>query len=464
MTVQLSSPMEHCSCPLSLQGIAILVACFMIDICLGGIYSYGNVIPYIVSYARNRSEPLDIRYSEGVYIYATQVASIGIFTVLGGILEKRYGPRLVSFAGGLLISLGFFSSYFAIRTNFWLLLLTYGFAYGLGFGITYMAPLACAMKWHSKRKGLAVGVVTCGAATGALLIPFVQTLYINPTNEIANDYPYKENPNEQYFIQVDVLDRVPYLFLIMGGMSVLQLVSSLFLVNPPPEALLKADIDSNKLKYSAVRPDSDLTSKEGVDSENLADNSEKLSVLQMLKMFQFYYWWSIFFIMFMVIAFITSLYKVFGLEEVENNDLFMTVVLVVSSVMNGISRVIWGLLCDAAGYKFTFVLLTALTLCFISTFYATYISMYMFLAWVCFLYIAFGGFFAMSAMAVSHVFGQVNFGVAYGLILTAQSPAGVLVALIADLLINVIDWYGMFFILTGFSLISFVLVLIHRER
>ena len=66
-----------------------------------------------------------------------------------------------------------------------------------------------------------------GFGLGALGFNALQTLYINPAN-IA--------PVDGLFTTSEVIDRVPWVFLIMGGTyAAMQLIGSLMITLPPPD-------------------------------------------------------------------------------------------------------------------------------------------------------------------------------------------------------------------------------------
>lgn len=73
-------------------------------------------------------------------------------------------------------------SAFTIKKSYYLFLVTYGFMFGFGVGITYAPPMNAAMKWFPKHKGLVNGVIVAGFGGGAFIFDFVQTAYLNPNN------------------------------------------------------------------------------------------------------------------------------------------------------------------------------------------------------------------------------------------------------------------------------------------
>lgn len=200
----------------------------IVHLTLGTVYTFGNVAPYIVSYVRERSSPADLHSGTVSWIYAFALGGQGCSMFFGGLVEKRLGPRLSTLIGCGIMSLGVFLSYVAVRVSFWLLLLTYGALFGVGVGIAYVGPLACAMRWMPRWKGVMAGLVLAGFGLGALVFTPIQTAFINPDNH---------RPEGDVFTQAEVLDRVPSVFLLLGGLYILlQVVGSLLIVDPPEES------------------------------------------------------------------------------------------------------------------------------------------------------------------------------------------------------------------------------------
>ena len=209
-----------------LRGYVVIAGGFIVHLTLGSIYTFGNLVPYITSYIRERSHPTDLRPAAGAWIYTLALGGQGLSMILGGLLERKLGPRVSTLMGSLLMTLGVLLSYAAIKVSFWLLLFTYGVMFGLGVGIAYIGPIASAIRWMPRWKGVTTGVVLSGFGLGALIFDPIQTGYINPHNE-----PHKDPDG---FSDKHLLDRVPSIFLILGAIYlVLQVVGSLMIVDPP---------------------------------------------------------------------------------------------------------------------------------------------------------------------------------------------------------------------------------------
>ena len=265
----------------------MLSACFLVHFILGAKYTFGNYIPYILSYTRQRSHPSDLRYGESMWLYSTSVFFQGLSSYFGGWLERKLGPRLSTLTGSAVIVSGVLLSYFTVQHSFWLLLLTYGILYGTGTGIAFIGPLVCAMRWFPKWKGLASGFISSGFGLSALLFNVIQTAFINPANAKPSYAPYATDPDEKYFIDAGVLDRVPYSFLFIGVIyAVILVMVSLLLFNPPEpqdnsKQCLPADketaVESNhrKTPLHSFQDRQCVHSEEGVDQEITGDDSDK---------------------------------------------------------------------------------------------------------------------------------------------------------------------------------------------
>ena len=206
-----------------LQPLVVIFGGFLVHLTLGTFYTFGNMAPYIVAYINNQSHPSNLQFATSSWIYALNLGGNGCTMFIGGILAHKIGPRWTALIGSMILSAGVFLSYFAIKISFFLLLLTYGVMFGVGIGLSYIGPVMCAQRWLPKWKGLACGAVVSGFGLGALVFNAVQTSYINPQNIVEEDWE-----------QEGVLERVPKVFLLLGGCYLsLQIIGSLLLFSPP---------------------------------------------------------------------------------------------------------------------------------------------------------------------------------------------------------------------------------------
>lgn len=428
------------------QVCTVLAGAFLVHLTLGSYYTFGNMVPYMISFMRNQSDTVWIRADDAPYILASQLTGHSLLMFLGGVLETRFGPRLTTLLGGWLMSLGVLLTFFTIKASFWLVLVTYGLMVGAGNGIAYIGPIACVMRWLPRWKAVAVGIVVAGFGLSASIFNAVQTAFINPENLFPNYAPFLETPKEKYFTQEDLLERVPYCFLLLGGTyALMQFIGCIFLVNPPPSKTNGQD------SYLIEKKESTNT-----------DREINLKPQQVLCTSNFYQLWFMYSMAGATNSFLTSLYKQFGLAE-GIEDHFLTAVGSVSAVFNLLGRILWGLLGDILTYKIVIVLLAGtMTTLMLSLYITTVGGQWMYLIWISGLFFCIGGNSSIFPAATAHCFGQKYIGVNYSLVFTCQIGGGVLNAFLASQLVSIIDWWGMFFVLSGLSFIWLLLALLHH--
>ncbi len=100
----------------------------------------------------------------------------GLMAPFAAALMARFGLRRVTSGALLLVAAGAGLSIFA--TAPWMLVLTWGVMIGLGTGsMALVFAATVADTWFVKRRGLVVGVLTAGSATGQLVfLPFIAIL------------------------------------------------------------------------------------------------------------------------------------------------------------------------------------------------------------------------------------------------------------------------------------------------
>lgn len=100
----------------------------------------------------------------------------GLMAPFAAALMARFGLRRVTASALLLVAAGAALSIFA--TEPWMLVLTWGVLIGLGTGsMALVFAATVADQWFIKRRGLVVGILTAGSATGQLaFLPFIALL------------------------------------------------------------------------------------------------------------------------------------------------------------------------------------------------------------------------------------------------------------------------------------------------
>ncbi|XP_021344893.1 uncharacterized protein LOC110444864, partial [Mizuhopecten yessoensis] len=274
--------------------------------------------------------------------------------------------------------------------------------FGFGVGIAYATPMGCGMKWLPDKRGLVNGLVVAGFGGGAFIFDQVQTAYLNPDNLAPN----KVVDQDKYFDQDSVLDRVPRMFLVLGGCyAAIQLVGVILLKDPP-----------ESISEQVNRNDEETQLLTSIGSVQNTDYSPR----QVLKKKSFYMLWFLFLFNGQGIQFISSLYKTYGQTFIKD-DHFLAIVGSLAAVCNGGGRILWGYLADKFCFKVASMLSCGLFCVCILTFPLTErFGSALYLLYVCLLFLSFSGNFSLLPTATAKCFGQKYYAINYGFVFTAS--------------------------------------------
>jgi len=132
----------------------------VINLCIGSVYAWSVF-----------RKPLEAMFNVGAtqsgMPFTVFLAFFALLMPFAGKLLDKYGPKMISVAGGIVVGLGWILSKNASDMTF--LTITYGVIAGAGVGIVYGAPIAVATRWFPDKKGLAVGLTVLGFGLSALI-------------------------------------------------------------------------------------------------------------------------------------------------------------------------------------------------------------------------------------------------------------------------------------------------------
>jgi len=139
----------------------IAAASCLMQAALGSVYAASVFLPAIIGqYAATRPE--------ATLVFTITILALGITAGFGGALQRRYGPRAIATAGGMLYGLG--TALAAFAPNLPMLYLTQGIMGGIGLGLGYIVPLAMLVRWFPDHRGLITGIAVFGFGAGAAMV------------------------------------------------------------------------------------------------------------------------------------------------------------------------------------------------------------------------------------------------------------------------------------------------------
>ena len=392
----------------------IVIGAIMIQVALGAIYAWSAFTTPLQGTIEIPSE-FSFLKTQTQAIFSAGLATFAIFTIIGGRLQKKYGPKKIALLGGILLGLGYIIAGF-VGANFILKLIGIGIIGGAGIGLAYVVPIGVGIKWFPDKKGLVSGLAVAGFGFGA----FIWILLARPPSilgcqgliSIQNGIYTIENIDSAFRIY-----GIIFFFLVLLG--------ALIMKNPPK--------DWKPKNWKPIE-------EEIIDSKKTKSNS--FLPKEMLKTKQFYLIWIMFFIGalagLMVIGNIQNFAKNpiegfigYGFSQSEAFDFAVIGAAVCLPIFNGIGRIVWGQISDKISRKKAIISMCILQGIMMSLFFFTTsnpISFYIVASLIGF---NFGGNFALFPSATADSFGAENVGLNYGYVFTSYGIGGIIGPILA---------------------------------
>ncbi|XP_078606394.1 monocarboxylate transporter 13-like [Branchiostoma floridae x Branchiostoma japonicum] len=156
------------------RGWAVVFAAFVIETCGFGGFSRAAGVFYAALTEEFRATELEVSWA--ISILSALAYGGGLFSSM---LYKRFGARPLVFVGGIVSSLGFFTSSYV--NNVYELYVTMGVVVGTGWGLAYNPALVAVGQNFDKKRHLAYGVVLAGTGVGGFafspLFQYLISLY-----------------------------------------------------------------------------------------------------------------------------------------------------------------------------------------------------------------------------------------------------------------------------------------------
>lgn len=333
---------------------SVVIAGVSILMCLGVVYSWGVFLLPI---------DRDMGWGRAKISFAVSVLMLvfSVFMVIGGLLEKKIGPRKTAGIGGILVGLGWVLASFS-HTPLGLYL-CYGVIAGIGTGLSYMPSIANGIKWFPEKKGLVTGIIVFGFGFGtAFLSPLITNL--------INTYGWRTT------------------MMICGIVfGLIIILSAQFLRTPPVSDTANDGNTINDIPFSPI--------------EMIKTNYFRIMFLT--------------YCISMIAGMMTIGHLIAFITDKGFNAMQGALALTILSIFNGAGRILFGYTSDIWGGKKILVLLFALIGSAMFALYHADVlpAIYALSATIG---LCFGGFLAVYPVLTAEYFGQRDFAVNYGLI------------------------------------------------
>lgn len=351
-----------------------------LQLCLGTVYAWSYFQkPLVETYGWSNSQV--------AWTFSLAICCLGLAAAWGGLQLSRLGPRRLALTGGVLFGLGHLVAALALHLHSLPLLhFGYGVLAGCGLGLSYVTPVATVAKWFPDNKGLATGMVIMGFGFGALLM-----------SKVFAPLLYRASGGNLVMV---------FAWLGMGFLPVVAGLGSL-LLNPAMKGDAPSSLDHRKTSPSAILP-------------------------QILSR-RFLIIWFVFFANILagisLISFQSPLFQsVWAQREPALSKEALAVcgatLIAISSLFNGLGRILWGAASDRLGRARTFQIMLASQIAVFAALAQTG-NPWGFGALVCYVLLCYGGGFGSMPSLIHDTFGAARMPILYGAILTAWSAAGI---------------------------------------
>ncbi|MEN1759514.1 L-lactate MFS transporter [Anoxynatronum sibiricum] len=381
-------------------GWVVTFAGLGVNLMLGVLYAWGVISAALIDQLGWSATMTQIPYMVACAVFALSM-------VPGGRLQDRLGPRPIIMGAAVLAGIGFLMS--GLYLTIIGLTLFFGVVFGMGMGMGYAAPTPAAVKWFSPQKrGLISGIVVSGFG----LAP----LYIAPvTNYLLTNYGLQRT------------------FFILGGAFFTLIMALAQFIKNPPAGYVPAGVDPEAASRKQL-----LTHQapEKVDYE----------WDEVLKTKQFYQLWIMFcFGTFAGLLIIGQLSKI-GLEQAGMANAYMLVG--IYAIFNCAGRVGCGVISDKFGRMRTLFAMFVLQVA-VYVFFPSLNSPLLLIAGVSVVGFTFGGMLTLFPATTVDYFGVKNFGINYGMVITAWGIGGVFGPLLGGIVRDLTGTYALSYVVSG---------------
>ncbi|CAD2085235.1 hypothetical protein YYG_04877 [Plasmodium vinckei petteri] len=442
----------------------LILGGFLIHCTLGSIYCFSNISAYVISYMKIIGCS-NVKYKDSSWIYVLTLIFQCFFGFFGGILNQNLGPQISVLLGGWLMCLGILLSYFTVF-NFYLFSLTYGILCGIGCGIAYPIPLSVAVKKHYDYKGVISGIIFIGRGLAVFLICPLQNYYINKYNYMPDYTPELENSDDKYFSNLDILNKVPYLFIYEGIFFALIQFIGAYLISDTNDTTKEFMTFNDKTSKILYFDEKGFTNKHNVISNSFEtlSSASNFSFRESSSTFinrEFILIWLMIFFNWQAISYTQVFWKIFGLNYLYIDDRYLSILGAVSSLFNIFGRIFWGFICDLTSFKFALILMSILmSFLTVTLTLSGFYGKLTYSIWVCLIFFCHAGTFSIFPSITAHIFGTKKFGPVFGLLFTARAFSSVINAMISAAILNNIGNVAMCAIVSISSFISIMLAVV----
>ncbi|MBA7512074.1 L-lactate transporter [subsurface metagenome] len=358
----------------------------IINLCLGSVYSWSV-------FRKPIQQIFTIGATESGLPYMFFLAFFAILMpIVGGFLDK-YGPRIITILGGVLVGLGWILACFS--SSIMTLTISYGLIAGGGVGVVYGVPIALSTRWFPDKKGLAVGLTIVGFG----LSPFI-------TAPLAKMFIDSYGPLQTFGI--------------LGALFLTLIILLAIPLKFPPAQWMPSGWQSSKAAVSIV----------------------DINTSKMLKTSTFYGLWFCYIIGTLSGLMAIAISSPVGQEIIKLTPATAAIAVSVFAVFNGIGRPLFGWLTDRITPRYSAIIsFIVIFLASIGMLNAGEANVVLYMICFCCFWLCLGGWLAIAPTSMATYFGTKHYSKNYGVMFTAYGVGAIVGTLISGRLRDIFGSY-----------------------
>ncbi len=384
----------------------VVMGAILIQLALGAIYAWSVFTPKLTEVGGT----YEFSAGEAAWIFSAGLFFFALVMIWAGRKLATIGPQKLAMAGGIILGLGYVLAGF-FGDNFISQLIFIGIIGGSGIGLAYVVPIAVGVKWFPDRKGMLTGLAVAGFGFGA-------TIWVKWAGSWAGGLLNN--------LSLFGLDGVRSVFLLYGIIfAAMVIIGSVVMKDPPRGWLPKGYTPPEK---NAAKASGEIN----------------FNTPEMLKTPQFYMLFITF--VFSALAGLMVIYciKLFGIDALTYTKLgslnpthpeFNETIrwassaagtaMAIYAILNGLGRIVWGVLSDKIGRKRSIFLMCLLQGIIMLALYKLGANTLTLIIAASVIGFNFGGNFALFPAATADFFGNKTVGKNYGFVFFAYGIAGI---------------------------------------
>ncbi|CAI2363853.1 unnamed protein product [Moneuplotes crassus] len=444
------------------RGILCVSAGVILNLFLGCFYLWGNISVYVTSYFYMHDR--EITLDDTSLIFPIQMVGMILFVPVAPFALKVLPPWLCCLIGSCIaIGAAIIASF---TTNFIIFMVLYGFFFGLGCGIAYLAPIITSWDYFPERKGLVSGIILAGYGLGPFIFGYISSAIANPENESpthAVEGGVIFSPDHQISTRAPQMIRVNAL-----AWLGLIIISSPFIrkrkAQNKEEQIIAEDrqeLVSSAYETNREGNEDNFTSPVAADMQpEVIENKKFKAAMFSLTSLQIFIMMALtgFYPNFLAINF-----KSYGQVKI-SSDIFMTTVGAVASVTNGFTRIGWATLFDKFGFKYVYIGLLLVQSANAFTIQLIRGVPILYLIWVSTGFLCLAGLVTLFPPLLAKVFGPKTGSRVYSFLFSSLA-----VAAIGCFFLNMLSSKGkisqevLFYIFGGLTVVALVIAIFFKE-